>query len=70
MRVNLTFDVFWQFKDYPHLKITKDKKIIDTHKNRLLVYQKRGFFIGGKYYKRSELKPLIEPIPKREYKPF
>jgi len=41
--VNLTFDVFWRFKDFPHLKITKCKKIIDCKKGKILTYNQRGF---------------------------
>lgn len=69
-RVNLTFIVFWRFKDFHHLKITKCKKIIDCKKGKILPYTSRGFFINGKYYKRKDLKPMIEKIPKREYMPF
>ena len=61
--VNLTFDTFWQLKDYPHLKITMDKKIIDCKKGKLLKYNQRGFFIYGRYYKRKDLKGMIERIP-------
>ena len=69
-RVNLTFVVFWRFKDFHHLKITKDKRIIDTRKKKFLVYGDRGYFINGKYYKRKDLNPMIEKIPKKEYMPF
>lgn len=69
-RVNLTFIVFWRFKDFNHLKITKCKKIIDCKKGKILNYGIRGYFINGKYYKRKDLKPMIEKIPKKEYNPF
>lgn len=68
--VNLTIKVFWRFKEYPYLKITKCKKIIDCRKSKLLVYNKRGFFINGKYYKRNQLNSMIEKIPKKEFSPF
>lgn len=68
--VNLTFKVFWRFKDYHHLKITKCKKIIDCKKGRLINYTIRGFYIDGKYLKRNQLKNHIEKIPKKEYCPF
>jgi len=69
-QVNLTFKVIWRFKEYPHLKITKDKKIIDCKKSRLLTYNQRGFFINGKYYKRKDLNAMIEKIPNNEICPF
>jgi hypothetical protein len=68
--VNLTFKVLWRFKDYHHLKITKDKRIIDCKKSKILAYNKRGFFIDGNYYKRNDLKRMIEKIPEKEYCPF
>lgn len=68
--VNLTFKVFWRFKDFNHLKITKCKKIIDCKNGRLINYTTRGFFINGKYLKRNQLKNHIEIIPKKEYCPF
>lgn len=68
--VNLTIKVFWRFKEYHYLKITKCKKIIDCRKSKLLTYNKRGFFINGKYYKRNQLNSMIEKIPKKEFSPF
>ena len=68
--VNVRFKVVWQFKEFPHYQITKDKQIINTKTNKLLVYNQRGFFIGGKYHKRNQLKQMIEKIPKIEYCPF
>lgn len=58
------FKVYWQFKDYPYLKITKDKKIIDTRTQRLLKYHPRGYFINGRYYKKSEINNMAEKIKK------
>lgn len=60
--VNVQFKVYWQFKDYPHLKVTKCKKIIDTKNNKILKYNSRGYFIGGKYYRRNDLNKMIEKI--------
>ena len=64
--VNLTFKVFWRFKEYPYLKVTKCKKIINSQKGTMLKYHPRGFFIGNKYIKRGELNEHIEKIPKIE----
>ena len=69
-RVILTFDVYWRFKDYNHLKITKCKKIINTLNNKMLKYNKRGFYIEGKYYKRKDLGKMIEKIPIETDLPF
>ncbi len=61
--VTLTFKTYWQFKEYPHLKVTKCKKIINCKTGNILKYNVRGFFIVDKYVKRSELNKHIEIIP-------
>ena len=68
--VNVKFLVYWRFKDYPHLKVTRCKKIINCKTNSLLKYHTRGFFIGNRYIKRSELNKHIEKIPNIEPLPF
>ena len=68
--VNLTFKTYWRFKELNHFKVTKCKKIIDTKRNKLLIYGVRGFFINGNYYKRHEINSMIEIIPKKQYTPF
>jgi len=60
--VTLTFKVYWQFKDFPHLKVTKCKKIIDVKNNKLLKYGIRGFYINGYYYKRNQINQMLEII--------
>ena len=62
INVNLTIRVYWQFKYYPHIKITKCKKLINTKSGNFIPYTKRGFFISGTYYKRNELKNMIEKV--------
>jgi len=61
--VSVNYQVFWQFKDYPELKVTKDKKIINSKTCIVLKYNKRGYFIKGQYYKRNELNKMLEKIP-------
>ena len=68
--VNLTFKVFWRFKDFPHLEVTKCKKIINSKTGKILNHQARGFFIGGRYVKRKDLNQYLELIPNKEYTPF
>ena len=60
--VTLTFKTYWFFKDHPHIQVTKCKKIINTKTGVLVKYGLRGFYVEGKYYKRSELNKMIEPI--------
>jgi len=64
--VNVSFKCFWQFRDQPHYKVTKCKKIINIKTGKLLKYHVRGFFINGKYLKRNELNQYLEPIPDGE----
>lgn len=68
--VTLTFLTYWRIKDFPHIKITKDKKLINEKTNTLMKYNERGFKIGNKHYKRHEINAICEPIPKKEYTPF
>ena len=62
--VNIRFKVVWQFKEFPHYKVTKCKKIINCKTGTLLQYTNRGFFINGKYLKRTEINKHLEKIPK------
>lgn len=68
--VYVKFTVKWQVKEYPEYKITPCKKIINCKTNKLLTYNKRGFFIKGSYYKRNEINNIIELIPVKDYMPF
>lgn len=68
--VSVNFIVYWRFKDYPHLKITKCKKIINSITCKILVYHTKGFYIGNRYIKRKDLRDMIEPIPKEDRLPF
>lgn len=69
-RVSVNFIVYWRFKDYPHLKITKNKQIINSLTSSMLIYHTRGFYINGKYIKRKDLRGMIEVIPKEIKLPF
>jgi len=60
--VNVSFKCKWQFKDYPHLKVTEDKKIVNEKTGKLLKYNRRGFFIGNRYLKRHQLNKHLEKI--------
>ena len=70
MDVTLTFKTVWQFKDSTHIKVTKDKMIINCRTNHILKYTTRGFYINGRYLKRNDINQFLEKIPKKEYCPF
>ena len=60
--VNVCFKCKWQFKDYPHLKVTEDKKIINERTGKILKYNQRGYFIVDKYLKRHQINKHLEKI--------
>lgn len=68
--VKVSFKVYWRFKDYPWLKVTKCKKIVNTKTGTILKQHTRGFFISDRYIKRKELNGYLEKIPKKEHCPF
>jgi len=67
--VNLTFRTYWQFKEFPYLKVTRCKKVINCKTSKLLKYHTRGYFINDRYFKKSELNNYLEKI-KSEKTPF
>ncbi len=70
MYVNLRFKAIWQFKEHPHYKVTRCKKVINTKTSKLLSYTSRGYFIGGEYVKKNRINNIIEKIPVKENLPF
>jgi hypothetical protein len=63
----------WQFKNYPHYKITDDKKIINTKTNRFLKKSVNccsiGYWIGKKFIPLNKINNHVQKI-KYEYCPF
>ena len=74
MKIAIYFEAKWQFKDHTNYKITTCKKVINTKTNRIIKGTKNGgsvgFFIAGKFYKKSDINRHIEVIPKKEWMPF
>ena len=73
MIVQVGFKVKWQFKEYPHYKVSICKKIINCRTGKIIKCTKNGgsvgYFISSKFYKKSNINDYIELIPK-EYAPF
>lgn len=44
--------------------------LINSKTEKLLTYNKRGYFIMGKYIKKKDLNPYLEKIPEKEILPF
>ena len=68
MIVSVNYIVKWQLKEFPYYKISTCKKIINCKTGKLIKCTKNGgsvgYFISGKFYKKSDLNSFIELIPK------
>ena len=70
MFVNIKFEVVWQFKEFNQYKVTKCKRVLNSNTEKLLTYNRRCYFIKGKYYKKKDLNKFLEKIPLIENLPF
>jgi hypothetical protein len=73
MIVSVQFIVLWEFKNAPHFKVTKCKKIINCKTNKIVKQKVRsspGYWIDKKFIKRSELNSHLIIIPKNKNLPF
>lgn len=68
MIVQVNFTVKWQFKEYPHYKVSTCKKIINCQTCKIIKCTKDGgsvgYYIASKFYKKSDINNYIELIPK------
>ena len=68
MIVQVNFTVKWQFKDYPHYKVSTCKKIINCQTGKIIKCTKNGgsvgYYIASDFYKKSDINKHIEIIPK------
>ena len=68
MQVTVLFTVKWQFKDYPHYKVSTCKKIINCQTGKIIKCTMNGgsigYYISSKFYKKSDINSYIEIIPK------
>jgi len=73
MIVKVLYTVKWRFKEHPNYVVSTCKKIINCQTGRILKCTKNGgsvgYFISGKFYKKSDINNHIELIPKSDY-PF
>tara|TARA_A100000172_G_C3044260_1_gene111856 strand:+ start:28163 stop:28375 length:213 start_codon:yes stop_codon:yes gene_type:complete len=70
MRVNVKFEAVWQIKGNTDYKVTKRKMVINSKTEKLLTYNRRGYFIMGKYLKKKDLNHYLEKIPEENNLPF
>jgi len=68
MIVKVSYRVKWQFKEFPYYKISTCKKVINCQTGKIIKCTKNGgsvgYFIAGKFYKKSNINDFIELIPK------
>jgi len=73
MIVQVNFTIKWQFKEFPHYKVSTCKKVINCQTGKIIKCTKNGgsigYFIAGKFYKKSNINDFIEVIPKPKH-PF
>jgi hypothetical protein len=66
--ISVTYSLVWQFKEYPHLKITKCKKVFNCKTGKQLKQTINGgsigFWIASKLFvPTSKINSKIEKIP-------
>ena len=68
MIVQVNFTVKWQFKEFDYYKISTCKKVINCRTGKIIKCTKNGgsvgYFIAGKFFKKSDINKYIEIIPK------
>ena len=68
MIVQVNFIVKWQFKEYDYYKITTCKKVVNCRTGKIIKCTESGgsvgYFIAGKFYKKSNINDFIEVIQK------
>lgn len=66
--VSVNYKVYWRFKEQPHYKVTKCKKIINCQRGIILKQSIKGgcigYYISGKFIKKKELNNHLEKITK------
>ena len=65
--ISNTYECVWQIKEAKQYKITRCRKIINTHRGkeirRVLNGRSIGYWISGKFIPISEINNHIEKIP-------
>jgi len=68
MIIQVSYRIKWEFKDYPHYKISTCKKIINCKTGKIIKCTKSGgsvgYFINGIFFKKSDINQHIRVIPK------
>jgi len=59
MIIKISFTVKWQFKEYPHYKITNCRKVVNCQTGKIIKCTKSGgsvgYFISKKFFKKSDI---------------
>lgn len=71
--ITTSYNLKWQFKNYPHYKITDDRKVLNTKTNRFLKRSVNccsvGYWFGKKFIPLSKINQEVELIKTIKY-PF
>jgi len=66
MIIQVSYQVKWEFKEYPHYKISTCKKIINCKTGKIIKCTKSGgsvgYFINGNFFKKSDINKHIQLI--------
>lgn len=66
--ISITYTLIWQFKDYPHLQVTKCRKVFNVKKGTLLKQCMNGGSIGywldaKTFVVKNNINGMLEKIP-------
>lgn len=73
--ISVNYTLVWQFKNYPHIKITRCRKVFNTKTGKNLKITTNGGSIGvwlskNIFIVKTKINTQIELIPKKDYLPF
>ena len=65
--ISVSYTLVWQFKDYPHLQITRCRKVINTKTGRVLKQCINGGCVGywvssNKFFTKNNINAHIQKI--------
>ena len=73
-RVSISYSLKWQVKENTNYKVTICKKVVNTHRNKLVKCVLNGgsigWWIGGKFIAKSKMNQHLELIPNLDKLPF
>lgn len=73
--ISTSYQLVWQFKDKPYIKVSRCKKVINTRTNKTLKRTLNGSSIGywitsKEFILEKDINLLVEKIPQKTICPF